>query len=307
MPTPRRRFSLPAATAALLVTVVVTACASASPASPTPTGSLAPTAGPEASPSDGGGTGMDYPTGPTDVVLRLDEGGGMMMVDWVLTQAPTFTLYGDGTVLYRDPAAQPPIGPNGRLVMNPFRTARLGPEQIVALLDFAISEGGLGAARERYEHPGVADAGTVTFTINAGGREKTVEVYALGPDEGAPDPLIRAQFLALAERLRTFEETDGLPMDDYAPAAWRAVLVESPGAPGPVAPWPWPDIDPSDFVAVADDPNAPTFPSHLLTADDIEAIGIGELSGGVMGYYAAGPDGTTYSIPIRPLLPDEER
>jgi hypothetical protein len=306
MPT-SRRLPLPAATAALALALVSSACATGSPAA-SPTG--APPASPEASgspaPSHDSGS-VDHPTGAGDVILRLDEGGGLMMVDRTLTQTPLFTLYGDGTVVYRDPFAQPPPGPDGLVVMPQLRTARLSEEQIQALLTFAVAEGGLGAARDRYEHPMVADAATSTFTIAAGGNSRTVAVVALDQDEGAPDKLSRSQFKVLAERLRTFEATEGLPMEDYQPRGWRAVLVESPGGPAKTFPWPWPDHAVTDFEAVADDPSVPTFPMRVLTSEEIEAMGVGDVSGGLIGYYAQGPDGKTYSIPIRPLLPDEER
>jgi hypothetical protein len=96
-------------------------------------------------------------------------------------------------------------------------------------------------------------------------------------------------------------------MEDYQPSGWRAVLVESPGGPAKTFPWPWPDHAVTDFEAVPDDPSVPTFPMRVLTAEEIEAMGVGDVSGGLIGYYAQGPDGKTYTIPIRPLLPDEER
>jgi hypothetical protein len=300
MPTPRR-LPLPAVSAALALALVAVGCspgaASPSPASDAPS--------PAASPSDTAGS-VDHPTGATDVILRFEEGGGMLMVDFAVTQAPIFTLYGDGTVVVRDPAAQPPPAANGLMVNAPFRTARLSEEQIQSLLSFAVAEGGLGAARERYEHPTVTDVGTAVFTINAGGRSKTVSVYALG-FEDAPDQLARSQFERLADRLRTFEQAESFEMEDYEPHAWRAVMIESPGVAAKTFPWPWPEIEPADFETVLDDPTLPTLPFHTLTADDVAAMGLGELPGGVMGYYVNAPDGKTYSIPIRPLLPDEER
>ena len=64
------------------------------------------------------------------------------------------------------------------------------PEQMAAfaqrktLLDYALNEGGLGAARAEYTDMMVADASTTTFTIKAGGLDKTVSVYALGMEAG---------------------------------------------------------------------------------------------------------------------------
>jgi hypothetical protein len=285
---------------AAAISLLVGACTAVGPSS-SPSGSP----GTSVPPSGDPGSGLDHPTGATDVVLRFEEGGGLMMMEWALTEAPIFTLYGDGTVVFRDPATQPPPAENGLLAFNPFRTARLSPEQVDSLLAFAIGEGGLAAARERYDHMGIADAGTATFTINAGGRTKTVSVYALGLDEGAPDAAIRGQFLKLAERLRAFDEGGAVATDEFAPQGWRAVLIESQGVPALVHPWPWSDLTPADFAAPADDPNGAALPIRVLTADQVAALGLGDLKGGLLGYYTKGPEGKTYSIPIRPLLPDE--
>jgi hypothetical protein len=285
------------------LTLILGACRPTGGPAASPTGQT-PAASPEASPKTN--AGFDHPTGPSDVVLRYEEGGGFVMAEFAVTQAPVFTLYGDGTIVFRDPAAEAAPDENGFLAFQPFRTARLSEEQIQSLLAFAINDGGLGVAKARYDHPGVADAGTATFTINAGGQSKTVEVYALGL-EGTPDQVVRAKFLALAERLKGFDQGGTIPTDEYTPHGWRAILVDAQGAAAPAQAWPWPDLTPADFVAVADEPPLPSFPFRVLTADEIAALGLGELKGGLMGYYLKGPDGKIYNLPIRPLLPDEER
>ena len=49
-------------------------------------------------------------------------------------------------------------------------------------------DGGLGVARDQYDNPMVTDVGTTTFTIDAGGLKKAVNIYALGFEtEGVPD------------------------------------------------------------------------------------------------------------------------
>ena len=45
---------------------------------------------------------------PTDVILRYDEGGGFVMPAFAAANVPHFTLYGDGTVVFRDPAVEAP-------------------------------------------------------------------------------------------------------------------------------------------------------------------------------------------------------
>ena len=288
-----RRLSL---LASLVLAAVACSPAGGPPASAEP--SSAPSLDPAA---------IAHPTGADEVVLRYEDGGGHMMFEWALTQVPIFTLYGDGTVVFRDPATQPSADADGLLAYHPMRVARLSEDQVQALLAFAINQGGLGVARDRYDHPMVADANTASFTLNAEGGTRTVEVYALGLDEGAPDRPIRAQFVGLADRLRAFDEGGALPTAEYTPHGWRAVLVESQGVPARTHAWPWPDLTPKDFVAEPEEPSLPEIPVRVLTAEEVGAMGLGELKGGLLGYYVKAPDGVVYNLPLRPLLPDEER
>lgn len=297
MPTLVRRLPLLVVGLAL-----VGACSTAGP-STTPTAS--PAGSPSSpQPSSGAPGEVDYPTGAEDIVLRYDQGGSMM-VEMNLSQAPIFTLYGDGTVVFRDPASQAGPGANGVLVYPLYRTAKLSVEQIQSLIAFAVTDGGLGVAKERYENPMVADAGTSFFTIAAGGRTKTVEIYGLEMSEGAPDQAMRNQFLALAERLTNLDNGGQFPTAEYEPRGYRVTLVESGGVPAKVIAWPWPDLTPKDFAP--EDPDVPAFSTRAMTPEEVAAIGLGDIRGGAMGVYIKGPDGKIYSVPIRPLLPDEDK
>ena len=72
---------------------------------------------------------------------------------------PHFTLYGDGTVIFRNPMLEPPPAEGSVFKMNPLRTAKLSEEQIQDLLMLALTEGGLAVARPEYRNDMVADAG----------------------------------------------------------------------------------------------------------------------------------------------------
>ena len=237
-------------TALLLALIAVLTACSGGAAPSTPAGSDAPPSGSPA-PSGEPATGaIDHPTGATDVILRYEEGGGFMMPAFVATQAPHFTLYGDGTIVFRNPLTEAPPAVGPVFFNNPYRTATLNEEQIQELLEFALTEGGLATAKLQYENNMVADAGTAIFTIDAGGLEKTVNVYALGLEaEGAPDQPARLQFKALADRLTNFDQNGSIPTDQYTPTGYRAVLIDTNGFPGEGAiAWPWADIAPSDFT-----------------------------------------------------------
>jgi hypothetical protein len=293
---PNRRFAL---LPVVLLTIAACSQAGTSSGSPSPSGSPAPTATPPP------GT-IEHPTGPTDVVLRLEEGGGFVPVEFNMTQVPLFTLYGDGLVLFRNPADQPGADNAGLLRYLPLKSAKLTEDQIQEVLAFAIGPGGLGTARDQYDNPMMADVGTATFTLNAGGREKVVNVVGLieGGAEG-PDALARRNFLALAERLRNFDDGGTYPTVAYDPPGYRAFLTEVSGVVVPTHAWPWPTLTPADFVTPKD-PNAGfVFPRRVLTPAEVEALELGDLRGGAQGIYLEGPDGKQYSLSLRPLLPGE--
>jgi len=284
---------------ALAVVVILTAC-SGSGAPGTPSG-----ASPSAPAPDFGA--IEHATGATDIVLRFDQGGGFVGPSFTASQAPIFTLYGDGTIVFRNPALEWPA-PDGSVTrQNPLRIAKLSEEQIQDLLAYALGEGNLGVARARYDNNMVADASTSTFTIDAGGVKKSVAVYALAEViDGVPDQAARAAFARLAARLGDFDEGGTIATDVYMPAAYRAVLMDGTGFVVPdVLTWPWKDIQPGDFVGPAD-PNAFQMATRTLTPDEVAGLGVDGPEGGFQGMVVSGPgDGKLYSLTLRPLLPDE--
>jgi hypothetical protein len=288
------------------IVMLVAACTSGAGSGPptaSPDGSGSPTETPVDRPDFGA---IDHPTGPTDVILRFEEGGGFVMPAFLATQAPAFTLYGDGTIIFRNQLLDS-LEPVGSVYpMHPFRTARLNEEQVQDLLASALGEFGLGVARPDYPNDQVADAGTAVFTVNAGGLKKTVSVYALGLEvDGMADAAARAGFARLAERLQNIDSGGVFETTAYAPERYRGILLEGqPGVPD-TKPWPWPDIAPTDFVSNGD-PNAFQLPARVMSTEEIELLGIEPFEGGFQGLTLLGPDdGKVYSFSLRPLLPDE--
>lgn len=275
-----------------LSTAILVACGGSGP-TPSPDGS------PTASPTTGE---IDHPTGPTDVVLRLEEGGGLMPLGFLAGQAPTFTLYGDGTVIFRDVTEAIPPAVNGIQPERPFRIVRLTEDDLQELLAFVIGPGALGIARASYDPGNVMDAGTSIFDLHAGGVNKSVSVVALGFDNPqSPDaPILRSLALAGA-RLREFKPPGSAP---WTPERYRGVLVEDGfGAPRD---WPWPDLAPAAFTPLRL-PSGQTWQAHTMTEPEIEALAASGLEGGFSGLALSGPDGKLYSFALRPLLPDEPR
>ena len=234
-----------------------------------------------------------------DVVLRIEETGGLMPLESSLTYTPTFTLYGDGTVIWRDNFAMPPASSDNLIRPTPLLIARLDEGTIQTLLAEAIGPGGLGVAVGPYNEMMGADIPSTIFTINAGGipQAKRVEVVALSPEAHPKNRQIVAALAGFAEKLRTFDTlVNGQP---YAPAGYRGVLMPTEQAFGPVVDWPWPDVTPDEFGG-----DNQSFPAREMTREEVEALGIDNIESGVAGFVLQ--DGEDlYSFALRPLLPDD--
>jgi hypothetical protein len=301
-------------TSLAVVALLVVACSGggsesgAPPRSGVP--SASPTSPPTASPSaaTGGFGAIEHQMGPTDVLLRFEQGGGFVAPAFLATQAPIFTLYGDGTVIFRNPAEDPLPSAGSVSPSRPFRIARLSEDQIQKVLTDALGQGGLGAARTDYLNHQISDAPTAVFTIKADGISKSVSVYALGMDvEGSSDAPARATFAKLAARLEDFDNGGAFSTDEYAPDRYRGILLEGQaGAPDAKA-WPWPEVAPADFVPDSD-PNAFQLAARVMSVAEVEALRISPYQGGFQGLTLIGPgDGKVYTFSLRPLLPDEAK
>jgi hypothetical protein len=298
----RARSPRPAlvATAALTLTLVA-ACGSTAGPSPSPSGFPGGSAGPTTAPTVAPVIrGISHPTGAEDIVLRMESGGGFVPIDFLATNAPSFTLYGDGTVVFRDPAAGPLPGGNvSRLA--PFQTIRLDEEGIQALLADAIGPGALGLAAGPYIGQG-ADIPTTTFTLNADGGTKDVSVTGLSPEMHPQDKVIVAALAGLAQRLDGFAAAVA-GEQVYVPAAYRGILMSTDQPFGPVLDWPWPSIKPAEFVSGDNE----FLKIRTLTGADVALLAIPAVEGGLQGLTLRAPDGKLYSFSLRPLLPDETK
>jgi hypothetical protein len=304
-PIPRDRFDrrASAATVTLVLSlglaVVAAGCSpNAAPTAPgaTPGGTGSPTtAPPSGTPVPGA---INHPTGAKDVVLRMETGGGMI-VEANAVATPTFTLYGDGTIVFRDPTAAPPEPIGGVRREVPFSIVRVGEEGIQALLQEALGAGGLALATGPYLGMG-ADIPTTTFTISVEGRTKQVTVSGFLPDLHPQDAVIVAALGHLAEQLDGFASSIAGEAT-YVPAAFRGVLISLDQPFGPVVAWPWPDLSPDDFAGGETD----LFRTRTLAPDDVAALGIEGVDGGLSGLVLE-LEGRHFSFALRPLLPDED-
>jgi hypothetical protein len=235
----------------------------------------------------------------------MDQGGGHMIFGFALTQAPIFTLYGDGTFILRqsvDPEVPMSQG------FPRFLHGRMTQEYVQALLRHALGAGRLLNAREEmYFSNSCADCGTTIFTINAAGISKVVTVDALSQvEETGPDAVDRRGFVQLAQTLADLEadarsgELGEIVL--YDPDLYRVLLFEAFVDPveEPLS-WPWPNIAAADFEPPAEEFGVP---SLVMTRDDV-ALLLEVPSGGHPGLWVEEADGTRWQIGVRPLLPDE--
>jgi hypothetical protein len=287
---------------AFAVATLIAACATGPGASPSPTNPPGPTPTPSPTPSPSfGPNDISHPTGRTDVVLRMEQGGGFVPFGFLFTQSPSFTLYGDGTVIFKpiDTRAGDPFGGQAML---PWLVGHMTEADTQALLQFALGPGRLANARENYDNPMVADAGSTIFNINAGGVEKVVNIYALGLDDG-PDQADRQGFSQLAEVLNDFGN-QGVELGEvvaYEPELYKVLLMEGFGEPvGQVLDWPWDDLT----VANWPDAEEPDGRIAFLDADQVAKL-MEVPNGGHVGIWVEAPDGTNVQFGVRPLLPDE--
>jgi len=254
---------------------------------------------------------IDHATGSTDIVLRFDSGFGDYGIcelcgGWgEFSPGPEFTLYGDETVVFRNERAQPRAE---RLILRsvPFRIGRLDEEQVQSLLQFALGEGGLANARDRYDTAtDTDDPGYSIFIARAGGLDKRVEIG------GSNSP-----FGSLADHLRNLDRGGDIPTQVWVPDRYWGLLIEVsswievgvlPGVPDTeAAHWPWPGIAPW-VSGTALDPREEN-PRRVMSQAEAAVLGLSDNGGVVQRIYLLGPDGETiYSFSLWPILPHETR
>ena len=299
LPSPSRRGGPATALALLLATAAATAaCSPAATGAPTAPPSGTPTSSPGPNPT-ASPVGIEHPTGAGDVVFRIEESGGFVPVEYNMTYAPNFTLYGDGTVVFRDPTAIPPEPVGNVTRLMPFQTVKLDEAGVQAFLERVLGPGGLGAAVGPYTC-NCADIPTTTFTINADGQTKRVDVTGLSPDMHPQNGQIVAAMSQLVESLGKFGDEVGTERP-YQPVGYRGVLYPVDQPFGPVVAWPWTDITPDQFVGPAD----ALFRTRAMTVEEVGSLGIPDATNGIQGV-ALQKDGKLYTFAFRPLLPDEK-
>lgn len=253
--------------------------------------------------------GITHPTGAADLVVRIENGGGFVGPNWTVRQLPWLSVYGDGRVMV--PGPQIEIYPSPAL---PNVVAfRISEEGLQKVLEEALAAGLLGADAH-YDYPGIADAGTTTFTVVAGGKRHVVSAYALAEggaldDQLDPDTLrARTALLKFQERALDLRAWLGSaviePESPYRFEALRIYVTARQPADPQIQPGfaDWPLATPlSSFGA----PSGGLLDARcgVVSGDELATLRPAVQSSNELTVWRSGA--AEYQLILRPLLPDE--
>ncbi len=258
----------------------------------------------------GGTSAISHPRGGNELVLRIETGGGFVPPSFMVGRIPELSVFGDGRVIVLGPQIAIFPGP----ALPNLVTFRLSEEGLQALLENARAAGLLGADAQ-YDYPGIADAGTTTFTVVAEGRRHVVSAYALfegGPMDDQLDPDVlraRAALSAFQERALDMRSWLGQaivePDSAYRYESLRVfVSAAEPQEPAEIEPnfVDWPLAAP---LATFGAPLAgfAEMRCAVVSGEDLVTLRSALERSNQLTFWRS--QEVTYQLVLRPLLPDE--
>ena len=261
---------------------------------------LAPSSGPPS--TDPAPELADWPSGPDQLVLRIERGGGDVPEASRLTAVPGLSVYGDGTaLLVADQDSQ------SERVVTPEQTdIDLG--ELWRRLNDAKVEGAFDPVVDR-DHPNVFDAGTTSVEVVTVDGSIQVSAYALDWDDDDLSLRVRRareQLRALIDDIETMAERGGA-VEAWAPERYavfsrpleREQILELDAPPDR---WPFGDLD------AALPPESTRWRCLVVTGADAAGLQA-EVDRGadLNGSSWSSASGQVWSVAVRPLLPDQRR
>lgn len=254
------------------------------------------------------GTGdIDHPTGPADLVLRMDVGGGFVAPAYELRRIPTWSLFGDGRVVTEGPQIQIYPGP----ALPSVQVQIISEDGIQAILEAATAAGLLGPDRT-YDQGCVADAPTTTFIVYAGGTKHVISASALGmvpgscPGEDTEARAALARFSAKLSGLAGWLPTGSLgEQGQFEFSEMRVYVQRYTGSPEPglhQTVIDWPLSDPLHSFGDTDGTYRDFRCGIVGGADLAKLLPDAQRANELTPWRS---DGADYSLIFRPLLPDE--
>ena len=209
-----------------VVLILITACAASGGSSGSPSGGSSPPASDGSSEEPGA---IDHPRG-REAILVVDSAGGMVPVQFMVTNMPALVILGDGRVIMQGAQTLEFPGPATPALMERTLTEEGIQEVLRGIEDTNLFTTDL----ELNEQAAAFDAGSTRFHLNAGGNDVTVSIYALGsvlpgmePPPGMTSGEIEADRIlgALNEGLMTLDSW--LPADAWEAEGWQPYEAES--------------------------------------------------------------------------------
>jgi hypothetical protein len=257
-----------------------------------------------------GSTGIEHPTGADDVVLRVEYTGGFVPVEYTLRTIPSWSLYGDGTLIMQGPQIEIYPGP----ALPALTATPISEEGIQAILE-AARDAGLMDGDVSYGNDCIADAATTVFTANADGSTSVVSAYALevgepagtcGGEEDADERSALAEFQMLLGDLSSWLPEGSVGQEQpIDPTGLRVYSQTYRGEPEPpqeeVA---WPLGEPlGSFGDRVDDYGGPMRCGVVGGEDLSTLLPVARAANEITPWTSQGEE---YQLIFRPLLPDED-
>lgn len=255
-----------------------------------------------------------HPSGSDQLVLRLEQTGGFVPVEWTRTNIPSLSVYGDGTVITVAPTTLEypgrALGYPGRALPN-LQVSQISEEYLDELLAAADEAGLTQGERDLPLEPmTIADAATTVLTVVTDQLHRT-SAYALM--EASEED--NAERSAMREFIAT--HLNQLTPNAIGPYHFVALRVwTSPAREGQMnepddelaseADWPL-QADLADFgepstFGAADES---VLRCGVVTGDELtELRRVVDEEANALTKWRSG--GELYSVQFRPLLPDEE-
>lgn len=260
--------------------------------------------------SSGGDGGIEHPTGADQLVLRVEYQGGFVPYEYTLKRLPSWSLYGDGTVIVEGPVIEIYPGP----ALPNLLAFTLTEEAVQAILD-AAQDAGLMDGDASYGYPCIADAADTVFTVNAGGTTSVVSAYALDLSDAGMEPgncgdvdtearAKLAEFNRMLGDLQSWLPEGSIgPEEPYEPTEMRVFVLQyrgEPELPQPETEWPLSEPLVAFGEPVADGNEARC---GVVIGDDLaELLPLAQQANELTPWTSGGEQ---YRLIFRPLLPDE--
>jgi hypothetical protein len=261
---------------------------------------------------------IDHPIGKDATIVRVMSEGGFAPPNEALFRVPLFMLDGRGCVITQGPMIE--IYPQPALP-NLLETClqEEGTQYILA----AAKDAGLLDGDAHYPMDMIADATTIVFEVNAGGKTVRVSAYALleGDDEYITGPDAEQQIAARKKLVEFLNQVGGLqswiPPNNFMsveePYEIERMQVAVLASDSPYAPYVQDELQQQELewplagsLAGFGEPFFLGYRCALVEGEDLETLTASLREANRLTLWISGSGGESYYLFPRPLLGGEE-